>query len=425
MLKAINYIKENLFTNRTSGQTVVKNSFWLFWAQGITKGAMFLVAVLIARYYTVEEYGVFGYVFSVMTLISMVADFGLTNITIRELANNRSELQTYFDNALSLKILLTIVAFVVMVVATAFLKPGIRIIAILAGVALLLEGLTDYLRISFRIIEHSQFEVIIKTATAILLIGLVACCIVLNLPLAAILIGFIMTNLVGLLLSFRLLDRRISYSLNPSRLGHLFRESLPMFLGLLCTSAFSQIDLILIQIYRGFAEVGLYQAAYRLLFGFQLLRVVHMAMFPRLSSLYAEGNIAGYRKLIRTSLLMSLFTLIPVGLITTFFPAEIIGLIFGQEYVSASIALPLLIWSGIVAFIGGFYTFTFVIAKIQRSWLAIELSALVLLIVIEVILIPRMGFIGAAIATFAGELFFLLLAAVSVYVNRKLRVFFY
>jgi O-antigen/teichoic acid export membrane protein len=40
-------------------------------------------------------------------------------------------------------------------------------------------------------------------------------------------------------------------------------------------------------------------------------------------------------------------------------------------------------------------------------------------------LIPRIGFFGAAIATFAGEAIFLILIVLSVYSNRKLRIIFF
>ena len=130
--KAGNYLAKNLFTNRSTGQTIIKNSFWLFLAEGTNKGILFLVTILIARNFSLEEYGVFGYVFSIMTLIAMIADFGLTNITIRELAKNRAEEGKYFENAVSLKILLTIIAFACMILASVFLNQDIRTLAILA-----------------------------------------------------------------------------------------------------------------------------------------------------------------------------------------------------------------------------------------------------------------------------------------------------
>ena len=423
--KSGTYLKENLFTNKNTGQTVMKNSFWLFLAEGTSKGILFLVTILIARNFSIEEYGVFGYVFSIMTLIAMIADFGLVNITIRELAKNRAEASKYFENAVSLKILLTVIAFACMILASAFLNSNIRTLSILAGLAILLEGMTDYLRTSFRMTEHTQFEVIIKATAAVILISLVVSCILLKRSLTDILVGYIIAHLFGLLLSLRLIDRKLTFSINVAFVTHLLGESWPLFLGLICTAAYGQIDLILIRAYRGFAEVGLYQAAYKLLFGFQLLKVVHMAMFPRLASFYAEGNNGEYRTLMRTSIALSLIALVPVGITTMLFPAEIIRLFFGQHYVAASIALPLLIWSGILSFIAGFFTYTLIISGHQKAWLSLEFLALVLLISIEAVLIPRIGFFGAAIATFAGELTFIALIVAGVYSNRKLRLIFF
>jgi O-antigen/teichoic acid export membrane protein len=422
--KAGHILKENLFTNKGAGQMILKNSFWLLLAEGTNKGILFLVTIFIARNFSVEEFGVFGFVFSIMTLIALIADFGLKNITIRELARNRSESAGFFGEALSFKILLTAIAFTLMIMASFFLERDIRLLSILAGIAILLDGLTDYLRIAFRISEHSQYEATIRAATALILIGLVICIILLKLSLLFILLGYISANLFGLLLSLRLIDQKITYAINATFVRRLMKESWPMFLGLICMTVYSQIDLILIKAYRGVAEVGLYQAAYRLLFGFQLISVVHMAMFPRLASLYAAGNTTEYRRLLRISIFLSLMALIPIGIMMTLFSKEIMGLIFGQHYVRASGAMPLLIWSGVVAFINGFFAYTLIIAGHQKMWLISVFCALASLVIIEITLIPRIGFYGAAIASFAGEVIDLVIVLIAVYSNDKLRSLF-
>jgi O-antigen/teichoic acid export membrane protein len=419
------YLKKNLFINRSSGQMIIKNSFWLLLAEGTSKGILFLVTILIARNYSPDEYGIFGYVFSVMTLIALVADFGLVNTTLREWAKNRDVAKKYFEDAISLKLLLTVIAFLCMLVAAVFLDPDIRQLAMLAGSAILLEGMTDYLRVSFRMSEHAQYEVVIRVASATMVIVLVAGCVVLRLPLTYILLAFCIAHLFGLLLSLRLIDQKMPRRINTELVRNLFVESWPVFLGLMCTAVYGQIDLILIKAYRGFAEVGLYQAAYKLLFGFQLLRVVHLAMFPRLASFYAEGNILEYRRMMRTSIVLSVIALIPIGIFTTIFPGDIIGLLFGRDYVGASIALPLLIWSGIVSFINTFFSNTLIISGHQKGWLMLEFIVLAVLLIIEVALVPRIGFYGAAVATFAGEVLFFFLIVAGVYSNRKLRIIFF
>ncbi len=419
------YLKKNLFSNKSTDQMIIKNSFWLLIAEGTNKGILFLVAILIARHFTVDEYGVFGYVFSVMTLIAMVADFGLSNITIRELAKKRPEAQTFFENTLSLKILLAFVAFVFMLVVVFFLDPGIRMLSILAGTAILLGGITDHLRTLFRVSEHSQYEAVIKASTAITLLTLVSCAIFFKLSLTYICAGYILANIFGLSLSLRLINQRIRFSLHRLFIKDLVKETWPMFLGLICTTAYDQIDLIFIKAYRGFAEAGLYQAAYKLLYGFHLVGVIHMAMFPRLASLYAVGNTFEYKRVMRISILSSLIFLIPIGFAAAFFPGEIITLVFGRQYAAAATALQFLIWSGITAFICSFFAYTLIISGRQRFWLVSVFCALVVLIAVEVTLIPKIGFLGAAIGSFAGEVIALIIMMIGIYSNRELRNLFY
>lgn len=419
------FFKEYLFTNKSTWQTIVRNSLWLFLAEGLLKGTQFLIAILIARSYSVEQYGLFGFVFSIMTLIAMIGDFGLANITIRESAKNGAAQAKFHESAISFKALLVVVAAAVMIMVSFCLDADIRLLAILAGLAILFEGMTDYLRISFRIAEQTQYEVIIKAVTAIILLALVFSVIFLKLSLIFILAGYVIASFCGLLLTLRLVGRKLSISFSSLNIRFFFTESWPMFLGLVCTSVYGQIDLLLIKVFRGYAEAGLYQAAYRLMFAFQLVRVLHLAMFPRLATLFAEGDAEGYRRLIRKSIVWSIILLTPVGIISMVFPAEIIEVVFGQDYSSAAVALPFLIWSGILSFIASFFSNTLMISGQQRCWLILEFLVLTLLIIIEVSLIPRSGFIAAAIATFIGEVVFLILVVLKVRSCSFLRQLFF
>lgn len=419
------YFKEYLFTNKSTWQTVVKNSLWLFLAEGLLKGVQFLIAILIARSYSVEQYGLFGFVFSIMTLIAMIADFGLANITIRESAKKCTAQATFYESAISFKALLVVAAAAVMIMVSFCLDTDIRLLALLAGLAILFEGMTDYLRISFRIAEQAQYEVIIKAVIAIILLTLVFSAIFLKLSLSFILAGYVIANFCGLLLTCRLVGRKLSISFSSLNIRYFITESWPMFLGLVFTSVYGQIDLLLIKVYRGYAEAGLYQAAYRLMFGFQLVRVVHLAMFPRLATLFAKGDAEGYRRLIRKSIVWSIILLTPVGIISTMSPAEIIRIVFGQDYSRAAVALPFLIWSGILSFIASFFSNTLMISGQQRSWLMLEFLVLTLLIILEVSLIPRSGFIAAAIATLSGEVVFLILVVLKVRSLSSLRYLFF
>lgn len=412
--KAARSLRENLLENRNTPQTVIKNSFWLLLAEGVYKSVLFLLTILIGRSYSVEQYGMFGFAFSIMTLIGLTGDFGLAAITIREAAGKRSEAKRIIGSALRLKALLMLISFAFMAIAACLVDAPIRTIAVFAGVAILIDGMTDYLKITFRVAEQTQYELLIRGVSAILLLVLVVAAIRFGLSLPYVAAAYPAASCVGLLFTLRLVRGRISLRPQGVTSGYFFREAWPLFLGLVCTTMYGHADLLMISWFRGYAETGLYQAPYRLMFGFQLLRVAHLALYPRMAVLYAGGERAAYRRLMRQSILWSLILLTPVGILATLFPAEIIGLAFGPAYQAAAIALPLLIWSGILSFVATFFSNTLMITGHQRSWLILEGAVLAVLILIEVALIPRIGFIGAAIATCAGELTFLVLIAVRV-----------
>lgn len=51
MRAVIQYIRSFLTENKTSKQTVIKNTFWLFVAEAVSKGSIAVVIILIGRFF--------------------------------------------------------------------------------------------------------------------------------------------------------------------------------------------------------------------------------------------------------------------------------------------------------------------------------------------------------------------------------------
>src|SRR3989344_2935660 len=95
-----------LFENQTTKQTVVKNTFWLFFGQIL--GRLFRAALVIAaaRILGPTSWGAFSYVVGLIAFLQIFADLGLNAIVTRESAKDPSQSRRYFATAFFIKIVL-------------------------------------------------------------------------------------------------------------------------------------------------------------------------------------------------------------------------------------------------------------------------------------------------------------------------------
>jgi O-antigen/teichoic acid export membrane protein len=99
-------IKSLLFTNKTAGQTIVKNTFWLMAGEIIGRLIRAGIVIYSARILGAGEYGIFSYAISVAAFITVFSDIGLSAVLTRETSKNPELRNKYLANSFFLKIIL-------------------------------------------------------------------------------------------------------------------------------------------------------------------------------------------------------------------------------------------------------------------------------------------------------------------------------
>jgi O-antigen/teichoic acid export membrane protein len=175
------------------------------------------------------------------------------------------------------------------------------------------------------------------------------------------------------------------------------------------------IDVVLLGIMTTSAQVGLYSAAYRIVFFVMaVMYASHIAWLPRITRTVAAGGSpdAAFSGAIRLSLLVALPFVVGGALIAP----RLMQLIFGSEYAPAGSALRLLLISLFFIALHG-PTRNLFLAYDRLSWeTAIMGFGVIINVALNLFLIPRFGLDGAAFATAAAEA--MVLAACAIAVDR-------
>lgn len=107
---------------------VSKNAAALVGARIVTSSLTFLLAIIINKNLGPEMAGIYNYAFALYTILMVIPDFGIGNISIRDVSQDNSRMHRYLSNIISLRILLGMVAFALLMVInlifTTLSSPG-------------------------------------------------------------------------------------------------------------------------------------------------------------------------------------------------------------------------------------------------------------------------------------------------------------
>ncbi len=204
---------------------------------------------------------------------------------------------------------------------------------------------------------------------------------------------------------------------------------LPFVFVSLSAIVVSQVDTLLLTYFRSLEEVGIYNVVLPVsLLLLQFSSAVSVVLYPLCSEYWAKRDVHNLISIIKEIYKYSIMFVLPVGLILFVFASPLLKIFFGEQYVVGALAMKILI-VGVV-----FYTLAnvnhYILAGIGRPRITAKviLLAAIFNFVGNIILIPYLGILGAAIMTSASYIFSLLISTIYLrrYLNLKIEysVFF-
>ena len=146
-------------------------------------------------------------------------------------------------------------------------------------------------------------------------------------------------------------------------------------------------------------EVGVYYAAFRLsMFAAVSLMAVNSIASPKFAEMFAENDIQGLKKVIQQSTKLIFWTSAPLLVIFFIFPQFFLGL-FGEEFKLGVTAFILMSFGRLISSLSGSVGNVLQMTGNQNIYAKILLLGAILNVLLNLILIPRYGINGAALAS--------------------------
>lgn len=400
-----------------------RNAGLLLAARLASAGTTLVVLALIGRLRGAEALGVVGIGFAAGAIAATLSDLGISSLLVREVSRRPAEGGTLLGAAIALRLVTVPVVLLGVYLAGAAIAPSAPYTVVLAGAGLIGQQMAELTRSVF--IAHLRMTV--SSAHAIVenlaWLAFVAYGLVTGMPLESVfvlgLLVWATSVLSGLLLVWRLLG------VVPAWHGlDRFREILvlagPFGAFSVVGIAYARIDPLLIGLLvsgEALAAAGAYFGATRLLAAFEYLpEAVSRAAFPELARRAADR--AGTIEPILRSAAVALLAIglaVPVVLIPA--GAWLMGIVYGPDAAENGWLLGALSIAVPVRYLAYLYGVTLTSADAQGRRVAAAATALVGVLLIDSIGIPRIGLVAPVVSAYVAA--GVILCIYAVFVHRR------
>ena len=373
---------------------------------------LFGILVLLARIMSPEDFGLYSVILSLMVLLALPFTGGFSTFVIRHISKyNAQNDQSHIRGVLNFSFLWVFIGIILMMNAfyhiASFIWPENYNLYRLGGVVLfgssvlLLMGAIA--RGFKRVVLGRFFEFFLQPLFLILLFSYVflaeekidteQAIIFHSISLVLAIILFIPSLIIIL--------RKINYKEKAKfQNKEWIKSAVPFILAVGLVIANMHIDIVMVGALAGDEEAGFYRVASRMAaFVPFFLFAVNNALAPRISGLYTQGKIEELQKILTIASRIIFIATIPVAIILCVFSESLLGILFGEEYKVAAMALIILAFANLFSVMMGQVGQVMALTghEVLTAWSVF--IAVIVNVILNYIFVPVMGLEGAAVAT--------------------------
>lgn len=388
---------------RNMDYRIYKNSFILAALRVIEPIISMAVIVAISRFMGPESLGAYSFMLIITGMFGAVSQMGLHALLVREVASNRERASVYLSSSIFIGICTSVIIIIVMNASKGYfnLNPEINYCLLFMSFNLLPGFAVNTFESIFLAFERMDLIFYGQLISNIFRVAASLVAIWRGGGIFHLVLIILFSCVFSLLLCSFMFNRcisKITYRVDFKTSLDLLRNS-PTFLFItLVTILSARIDVLMLTKLTNMTQVALYSAAYKL---FEMNMILPQAYFrstfPQLSRLF-RSNIDSFEKMSKDILRHASFYIFSTTAVILMAAPLVVYLLYGQKFSDSSRILEVLIiglipWGGARIFANVLVT-----SDLQRYDLISSIFATALNVVLNLILIPIYGGLGAAIA---------------------------
>jgi len=385
---------------------IAKNTSYFTTALVIQKLLSFAYFSYIAVQIGASNLGSYTFALSFTTIFAVLMDIGLSNVLVREVSKNPEKSQSYLNSVLSLKIPLAFLAYAVAIILIHVMPNTelVRQLVYLAGLIMVIDSfiLTFY---SFLRAHHNlQYESIgtIIFQLVIMIVGLSAVHFTkdLRILILAILAGSIFNIIYSASLIKTKLHLKFFAPPDKQLIKKILIFTIPFALAAIFTRIYGYLDTVLLHQLVGATAVGYYSIPYKITFSLQFIPLAFIAsLYPAFASYFSKQDTINLKQVFEKSFVYLGIIAFPIAFGVLAIAQPLILKVYTTEFFASILPLQILILSLPFLFLN-FPLGSLLNACDRQTRNTIHIGVVMIFnAILNIILIPRFSYIGAAIAS--------------------------
>lgn len=213
-------------------------------------------------------------------------------------------------------------------------------------------------------------------------------------------------------------------NVNNIGLKEIFKISLPISATTICIMIMQGVDTIFIVKYLSFIELAYYSIAVKLTILISIvLTSINTVIAPEISKNYFQRNFMELRDVIYKSSKLNFILSLPFIIVFLAFPSMILSL-FGETYVNARVPFIILTIGQLISTFCGSVGLILNMTDKHNHFVVILILALAISVILNFILVPKMGILGSAISNAVSLVFWNIAGLLIIYQKDKIITFF-
>jgi O-antigen/teichoic acid export membrane protein len=406
-------------------QTIAKNTGALTLMHIVMMGLGLIFTVSLARCFGDVAFGKYSFAVAFTALFAVLMDLGFNQLTIREVARDKTLAKKYMGNILIIKLLLSLIFFA-LIVATVNLMhypSDTKTIVYIFAASTILNSFGGLFRAVFHAFEKMEYDSLLTIIQQVIVVSIGLTLLFLGYNLIQVVSVFLLGGVINVVFSLIVTVKKFAkpeFEVDFAFWKRSIITAIPFGLTAIFVIIFVRIDTVMLSMMIGDAPVGWYNAAVTLILGLAFIPSVFLgAVFPVFSKFYTS-SIDSLKNAYEKAFKYLFIILFPIGIGTTLLADKFILLIYGEQFIHSIIALQILIWWNVLGALNWLLGTVLLSINKQKLFAVSTGIGAIFNVIANLFFIPIMSYVGASITTILTEiiLFVLLFYYVSTYLYR-------
>lgn len=367
----------------------------------------------ITRYLGKEGFGEYSVVIAFFSFFGAVADLGLYTITTRNISREGADEEKIIGNVLSMRIMASLAILLSSPIVVFFLPYPyeVKLGIILSAIAFVFSSTYSVLNGVFQKNLAMDKIATIELLGKILQVFVIIFAVKNDLGFLAIissLLAYMIFNSVAVMIAVRkYVSLRLRFDIKYWK--SFLKESLPMGISVMVTFLYFKLDTILLSILKDSSDVGIYNAAYKVIENFTFFPAMIIGLMLPIMSRNIFSDRKRFDYISNETLKVFFILVVPLVVGTIFLSDQIISLIAGPGFSESATVLKILIFSLAFIFFGHFFNSILIAGNMQKRLMAVLSASALFNISANLLLIPAFSYIGSAFVSVLTELMVVIL----------------